>query len=308
MRERKARLHEQLARLLQRQLQRDCKGEGRGLRGPVQPVRAYLGEQLPVYIRLLVALSVGHAALVYFPEQHFRKALVQAVQGVLKRTGWSGGAADLHGHPVPALPRVSAGVDVVVVYVFLEVGKEPAAYLPGPFVVNDEVHRQLVLHQEGADAVHGYPQGLVLRETEGAGGYEREGHGVAAPARGQLEAVQVAGPEALSLARRTALPARADGVYDVFAGQPVAARQLRLADAAAAELSAFLQQPRPRRAADRAVSAAVAREVRVGGVHDCVHAHFCYVVSDYLQRHSPPSPVFFTAPWLFAASSPSAPS
>lgn len=68
--------------LRQIQLQRNGKGDSRGLGGPIARITAYLGEQFPVYVGFFIDLSVLFAAAVDEPEQGLGKAGIQLVQHI----------------------------------------------------------------------------------------------------------------------------------------------------------------------------------------------------------------------------------
>ena len=67
-----------------------------------------------------------------------------------------------------------------------------------------------------------------------------------------------------------AAPDRADRVDHMAGGQPIAARDPRLAGRAAADLAAFLEKLRTGGAMDGAVDAAAAEQALVRGVDDRV--------------------------------------
>ena len=91
--------------------------------------------------------------------------------------------------------------------------------------------------------------------------------------------------ESLLFAVIAAVPHRADGVNDIFAGQAVSPRELGLAGPAPAESPAFSQQLRPGRPVDAAVHAASAEQRLVGCIDNGVHAHSRDVVSNDNKRH-----------------------
>ena len=70
MGQRKSRLHEHIFCLFQRQLKGKGKCDCSRLARFIQLVAADLREELAVNIGLLIALSVRHAGLINFPQQH----------------------------------------------------------------------------------------------------------------------------------------------------------------------------------------------------------------------------------------------
>ena len=82
VREREACLHEQLLRFLKTQLKRHSKRYSRLAARLVEAVSAQLREQLAVDLSLLVALCVGHSALVDLAQNHFGKTLVHSAESV----------------------------------------------------------------------------------------------------------------------------------------------------------------------------------------------------------------------------------
>ena len=82
--ERKASLHEHILHFNKRQLKGNGKRNDRGLGRLIRLVRADLREELPVNIRLLIALRVR-------PQKHLGKALVDLSQRVIKGCRLFGG-------------------------------------------------------------------------------------------------------------------------------------------------------------------------------------------------------------------------
>ena len=176
-------------------------------------------------------------------------------------------------------------VYIVVVDVRSNVREQPAADLVGTAVENDEIDRHVVLQQKRADGVHRRAQRLLLRVPVNAGGDQRECHRLAMVLPCQRKARPVAGNELLLFAVIAAVPHRADGVNDIFAGQAVSPRELGLAGPAPAESPAFSQQLRPGSPVDAAVHAAPAEQRLVGCIDNGVHAHSRDVVSNDNKRH-----------------------
>ena len=176
-------------------------------------------------------------------------------------------------------------VYIVVVDVRSNVREQPAADLVGAAVENDEIDRHVVLQQKRADGVHRRAQRLLLRVPVNAGGDQRERHRLEMVLPCQRKARPVAGNELLLFAVIAAVPHRADGVNDIFAGQAVSPRELGLAGPAPAESPAFSQQLRPGRPVDAAVHAAPAEQRLVGCIDNGVHAHSRDVVSNDNKRH-----------------------
>lgn len=181
--------------------------------------------------------------------------------------------------------KIRMRVYIVVVDVRSNVREQPAADLVGTAVENDEIDRHVVLQQKRADGVHRRAQRLLLRVPVNAGGDQRERHRLAMVLPCQRKARPVAGNELLLFAVIAALPHRADGVNDIFAGQAVSPRELGLAGPAPAESPAFSQQLRPGRPVDAAVHAASAEQRLVGCIDNGVHAHSRDVVSNDNKRH-----------------------
>ena len=77
----------------------------------------------------------------------------------------------------------------------------------------------------------------------------------------------------------------ADRMDHVTGGQVIAPGDPRLARRAAADLAAFVQQPRPRRPVNGPVHTAPAKKRFVRGVHDGVHLQRGDVGGDDLDRH-----------------------
>ena len=300
MGQRVARLAQQLARLGQRQAQRDGQRQCGGLAGLVVGGAADLGEQLAVEVCALVALGVGHALFVDLAQQHLGEALVQLAQRVLQRGhgGGPGRGTVLHGlrrrgHRLPL--RAGAAVvmerGVVVVDVLADVGIQAAARQEAGLVKQHEQHEHVLLGliQKLADGVHRDAEGLILGIAVGSGGDQREGEAFEAVLRGQAQAVGVAGRQQLTLPCQAAVPDGAHGVDDIAAGQAIAAGQLGLARLAAAQRAAFGQQPRPGRAVDGAVHTAAAQQRGPGRVDDGVYGKAGDVVPDDLNGHGVPS-------------------
>ncbi len=80
----------------------------------------------------------------------------------------------------------------------------------------------------------------------------------------------IAGCEQAVLVVAAAFPHRTDGMNDVLRRQPVAAGDFGVAGFAAAQPPAFQEQFRPRRAMDRAVDSATAKQGTVRGIDDGV--------------------------------------
>ena len=79
-----ARFHEHILHFRKWQLKGDGECNDRGLGRLVGLVRADLREELPVNIRLLIALRVRHAAFVNLPQQHLGKALIDLFQCIVE--------------------------------------------------------------------------------------------------------------------------------------------------------------------------------------------------------------------------------
>ena len=92
--ERKASLHEHILHFNKRQLKGNGKRNDRGLGRLIRLVRADLREELPVNIRLLIALRVRHAALINLSQKHLGKTLVNLSQRIVKSSCFFG--ADCH--------------------------------------------------------------------------------------------------------------------------------------------------------------------------------------------------------------------
>ena len=198
--ERKASLHEHILHFNKRQLKGNGKRNDRGLGRLIRLVRADLREELPVNIRLLIALRVRHAALINLSQKHLGKTLVDLSQRVIKgcrlfggsrrRDGrhelfdclFTNGCLARHGffHPEGVHPAQTLGtiismlVHIAVIYVRCNIGKQLAADLIGFAVKNDDVHRHFVFEKETANGVNRHFESLILRIAENAGGNQRE--------------------------------------------------------------------------------------------------------------------------------------
>ena len=98
----------------------------------------------------------------------------------------------------------------------------------------------------------------------------REGERARAELRGHLERAPVARRQQLGLALSAPAPDRPDRVDDPPCRQPSAGRRLRVADAAAAQEPALLENRVTAGAVDRPVDAAAAEQARVRRVDDRV--------------------------------------
>ena len=104
----------------------------------------------------------------------------------------------------------------------------------------------------------------------GAGADRRERDRRGAELVGDFEATPVAAREEPRFAGVAAAPDRADGVDHESGGEPEPGRGLGVAERAAIEVAAGVEQLRAGRPVDRPVDAAPAEQRRVGGVDDRV--------------------------------------
>src|SRR5262249_29182952 len=90
--------------------------------------------------------------------------------------------------------------------------------------------------------------------------------------QGNLKRAAITRGEELGLVACTAPPDWADGVNDVGGFQPIAGRDLGIADVAAAKALARLQQLRPSRIVNGSVNTPAAEQGRIRGIDDSVDA------------------------------------
>ena len=111
---------------------------------------------------------------------------------------------------------------------------------------------------------------LVPRKAIDAGRDGREGDRAKPPVLRDRETGLVAAGEDGSLARIAATPDRPDGMDHMSGGQPIAARQPRLARRTATDRTAFGEKLGACRAVDRPIDAAAAEQRGICGVDDRV--------------------------------------
>src|SRR5438067_407439 len=124
--------------------------------------------------------------------------------------------------------------------------------------------------EERTDFADGDPGGAVEGEAIGAGADGGEGYRADSVLGGQGEGVAVAVGEQVVFVATAAGPDGADGVDHELCRKVVALGEAGFAGGAAADLAAFFQELRPRRAMDGAIDATAAEQRRVGRVHDRV--------------------------------------
>ena len=102
------------------------------------------------------------------------------------------------------------------------------------------------------------------------------------------ERAAVAGRRVILLAAGATAPDRAYGVNHKTRGQFVALRDFGIAGSAAAELAAFREEIRPRRAMDRTVDAASAKQRGIGSIDDSIDIKPCDVLNDNFEHGTLP--------------------
>lgn len=142
---------------------------------------------------------------------------------------------------------------------------------------------RIVFAQKLGGRVDGDPGGIGDRVAVHAAADRRKGDRAEVVLRTQLEGVSIAAREDSRFAVVAAGPDRADGVNDVAGGQPVAARDLRFARAAAVERFAFGQKLGTGGAVNGAIDSAAAEQARVRRVHDGVNGEGGDVATNQLH-------------------------
>ena len=253
-------------------------------------IGAYLREELPVYIRLFIALRVRHTGLVDFPEQHFRKTLTYTPQRIFQRE-----LADrfclterrfralclVQPLPVEA-PHgaVRMCIHIALVDIDRNLRETLRTDLIGRPVKNNQVDRELRSLEKGGNRINRDAKRLRLRVAVNPGGNQREGHALTLVIRRKFQGFPVARAQFFLFPLHSALPARPDRVNHILAGKPIALGNLCLPRFAAVQLFTSLKELGPRRAVDAAVHPAPAEQGAVCGIHNGIHPHLRDIVSD----------------------------
>lgn len=141
--------------------------------------------------------------------------------------------------------------------------------------------------QKAPDGIQGDLQSLVLGKTVVPGGNQGKRNGFTAIFQSQRKGGFIAAAQQPGFPKQPAPPHRANRMDDILRIQAKAGGDGGFPHADSADALPRGQKLRPRRPVNKRIPPAANHRPGVGCVHDGIHPHFGYVVSNNLKGHIP---------------------